>query len=101
MTPNTTCAISITPSAGSRPTPNSCAPPTSRHPSRPSSRGGPCTPRGRAKPLHDRTPYTLVVGLKYLMAAVLCAGPCLAQNYEIGGAIGYGLYRDGTIYSPG
>jgi hypothetical protein len=43
----------------------------------------------------------LVVGLKYLVAALLCAGACLAQNYEIGGAIGYGIYRDGTIYAPG
>ncbi len=51
--------------------------------------------------MHGRPPYTLVVVLKYLMAAALCAAACLAQNYEIGGAIGYGIYRDGTIYAPG
>ncbi len=28
------------------------------------------------------------------------AGGCLAQEYEFGGTIGYGFYRNGTIYSP-
>ena len=37
------------------------------------------------------------------MAAALCvcACSCFAQPYEIGGAIGYGIYRNGTIYGPG
>jgi len=26
---------------------------------------------------------------------------CFAQDTEIGGAIGYGVYRDGSIYAPG
>ena len=35
------------------------------------------------------------------MALFVClAGVCLGQEYELGGAIGYGFYRDGTIYSP-
>jgi len=41
------------------------------------------------------------VGLKCLIAAALFAPGCLAQDTEIGGAIGYGVYRDGSIYAPG
>jgi hypothetical protein len=43
----------------------------------------------------------LVVGLKYLIAAGVCVAYCFAQDTEIGGAIGYGVYRDGSIYAPG
>ena len=31
---------------------------------------------------------------------VICASSCLAQRYELGGAIGYGVYRNGSIYAP-
>lgn len=31
----------------------------------------------------------------------LCVSACFAQQYEIGGAIGYGWYRNGTIFGPG
>jgi hypothetical protein len=41
------------------------------------------------------------VGLKYLTAAALFAAACFAQDTETGGAIGYGVYRDGSIYAPG
>jgi hypothetical protein len=41
------------------------------------------------------------VGLKCLIAAALFAAGCFAQDTEIGGAIGYGVYRDGSIYAPG
>ena len=34
-------------------------------------------------------------------SAALFAAGCLAQDTEIGGAIGYGVYRDGSIYAPG
>jgi hypothetical protein len=48
---------------------------------------------------------TLGVGLKCAAALFLCGGigvqVCRAQNYELGGTIGYGFYRDGTIYAPG
>jgi len=40
------------------------------------------------------------VGLKFL-GALLFASACFAQPFEIGGAIGYGVYRDGTIFGPG
>jgi hypothetical protein len=43
----------------------------------------------------------MAVDLKYLTVAVLCVAGCLAQDTEIGGAIGYGVYRDGSIYAPG
>jgi len=33
------------------------------------------------------------------LVVFLFAGAALAQQYEIGATIGYGLYRDGTIYS--
>ena len=36
--------------------------------------------------------------LKYL-AVILFAGDVLAQRYEIGAIIGYGVYRNGTIFS--
>jgi hypothetical protein len=42
----------------------------------------------------------LDVGLKFL-GAVLLASACFAQPYEIGGTIGYGVYRNGTIFGPG
>jgi hypothetical protein len=35
---------------------------------------------------------------KYLVV-MLFAGTALAQQYEIGATVGYGVYRDGTIYS--
>jgi hypothetical protein len=38
--------------------------------------------------------------MKFLVG-ILFAGACLAQQWEIGGFIGYGWYRDGTIYGPG
>jgi hypothetical protein len=40
------------------------------------------------------------VGLKVL-AVFFCAGACLAQQYELGGAFGYGVYRDVRVISPG
>ena len=33
------------------------------------------------------------------MAWLVCAGACFAQHYEIGGAIGYGVYHNGSIIS--
>jgi hypothetical protein len=47
---------------------------------------------------------TLGVSLKHVAALFLCGvgvQVCWAQNYEFGGTIGYGFYRDGTIYAPG
>jgi hypothetical protein len=35
-----------------------------------------------------------------LLAGLICASACLAQNYEIGGAVGFGAYRNGSIVSP-
>jgi opacity protein-like surface antigen len=35
------------------------------------------------------------------LAVLVCAGACFAQHYEIGGAIGYGVYHNGSIISPG
>ena len=40
------------------------------------------------------------MGLKVL-AGLFCAGACLAQQYELGGAFGYGVYTDGSVISPG
>jgi opacity protein-like surface antigen len=44
------------------------------------------------------------VGLKraavLLLFGVAGVQLCRAQNYELGGTIGYGIYRDGTIFSP-
>jgi opacity protein-like surface antigen len=37
--------------------------------------------------------------MKYFVAIVF-AGAALAQQYEAGAVIGYGIYRDGSIYSP-
>ena len=39
------------------------------------------------------------MGMKYLVAILLFSGAALAQQYEIGASIGYGIYRDGTIFS--
>jgi len=39
-----------------------------------------------------------VRGMKCLVA-ILFAGAAFGQQYEIGAAIGYGFYRDGSIYS--
>ncbi|HKE25045.1 MAG TPA: hypothetical protein VKB88_21940 [Bryobacteraceae bacterium] len=36
-----------------------------------------------------------------LLICTLAAAPSLFAQYEFGGAIGYGIYRDGTIYGPG
>jgi hypothetical protein len=36
-----------------------------------------------------------------LLAGILFASVCFAQQWEIGGFIGYGWYRSGTIYGPG
>lgn len=33
------------------------------------------------------------------LVAILFAGAAFAQQYEIGSVVGYGVYRDGTIYS--
>lgn len=42
------------------------------------------------------------MGLQYAVpVAALCACWAVAQPYEIGGAIGYGVYRNGTIFGPG
>lgn len=36
-----------------------------------------------------------------LLALLLCAGACFAQHIEVGGAVGYGDYRNGSIVSAG
>jgi hypothetical protein len=41
------------------------------------------------------------MALRYLGIAALFGSALFAQPYEIGGSVGYGFYRDGTIYSPG
>lgn len=41
------------------------------------------------------------MGWKFLVSTLLCAGACSAQAYEFGGSIGYGEYRDGSIYGAG
>lgn len=38
--------------------------------------------------------------MKYLVGIVFCV-PLFGQRYEIGADVGYGLYRNGTIYSAG
>jgi hypothetical protein len=41
------------------------------------------------------------MGFRIVVAQLLFACVCLAQaTYEIGGNVGYGLYRDGSVYSP-
>lgn len=40
------------------------------------------------------------MGLKFL-GVLLAASACFAQPWEIGGAIGYGVYHNGTIFGPG
>jgi len=37
--------------------------------------------------------------MKYAVALLVLAGTAFAQQYEIGANIGYGFYRDGSIYS--
>jgi hypothetical protein len=34
------------------------------------------------------------------LVALFCAAACSAQQWEIGGAAGFGFYRNGTIYAP-
>ena len=34
-----------------------------------------------------------------ILAAVFFAGAALAQHYEVGATVGYGIYHDGTIFS--
>jgi hypothetical protein len=41
------------------------------------------------------------VALKIFLTGLLTAGACLAQNWVIGGGLGYGAYRNGTITSSG
>lgn len=53
------------------------------------------------EPLAIRGVYSWFVGLKYLTATALCAAACFAQDREIGGAIGSGVYRNGSIYAVG
>jgi len=36
-----------------------------------------------------------------LLAPLLCAGACFAQHFEVGGTVGYGDYRNGSIVSSG
>ena len=38
-------------------------------------------------------------GIVKYFVAILFAGAALAQQYELGGSIGYGFYHDGTIFS--
>jgi hypothetical protein len=38
--------------------------------------------------------------VKFLIPLLLCGAPCLAQRYELGATIGYGIYRNGSIYAP-
>jgi opacity protein-like surface antigen len=40
------------------------------------------------------------MGTKFLVV-LLWGGVCLAQEWEIGGAIGYGIYRDVRVNAPG
>ena len=40
------------------------------------------------------------VGVKFA-AAILCAGACFAQQWEIGGTLGYGWYRGVRVNGPG
>jgi len=44
---------------------------------------------------------TLGVRLSICAIFFLAAGAAFGQPYEIGADIGYGIYRDGTIYAPG
>lgn len=44
---------------------------------------------------------TANVGYKLFAAAALCSCAGFAQQFEIGGAIGYGAYRNGTVFGPG
>jgi len=39
--------------------------------------------------------------MKLLATGILCAAACFAQQWELGGFIGYGWYRNGTIFGPG
>ena len=39
--------------------------------------------------------------MKVILAVALLALPVFAQQFELGGSIGYGIYRDGTIFGPG
>ena len=39
------------------------------------------------------------MALKIFLAGLLTAAPCLAQNWVIGGGLGYGAYRNGAITS--
>lgn len=40
------------------------------------------------------------MALKIFLAALLTVGACLAQNWVIGGGLGYGVYRNGSITAP-
>ncbi len=40
------------------------------------------------------------MGLRFF-GTLLFAGACFAQQYEIGGLVGYGFYRNGTVFGPG
>jgi hypothetical protein len=39
------------------------------------------------------------VGSKFYLGFLLAAGACSAQNWEIGGGLGYGVYHNGSIIS--
>jgi hypothetical protein len=39
--------------------------------------------------------------VKLIFAFALLTVPALAQQFELGGSIGYGIYRNGTIFGPG
>jgi len=41
------------------------------------------------------------VGFRCAAALLLVSRCCWAQDFELGGTIGYGFYRDGSIYGPG
>ena len=38
--------------------------------------------------------------LANLLAVFVCSLPCLAQDWQVGASVGYGFYRNGSIYSP-
>ena len=38
--------------------------------------------------------------MNWKLAAVLLASTCFAQTYELGGTLGYGVYRNGSVSSP-
>jgi hypothetical protein len=59
------------------------------------------TARGATLHRVRRVLSTSSVALRTFLAGLVAAGACLAQNWVIGGGLGYGAYRNGTITSSG